>query len=212
MSCSGCDICGTTPAFRSDVNIAIAAIRNSFWFNIVKKQRTNAKSERSKCCGLAISRSRQIYAMIGVELRTRGEIFVKSWRRKCSFAYDSYSSKDCESRLVIVFWFGGMIWMRYINRRVGNPVIVVKIKWLRFIVANRRYTNTIIHCHIYSASQGVRMHWFTGNMLHQIATCERSVTSQRVRYAWSSHTWHADRRGQIYSNVGVISYCISSEW
>ena len=92
-SCSGGDICGTTPAFRSDVNIAIVAIRNSFWFNIVKKQRTNAKSERSKCCGLAIS-SRQIYAMIGVELRTHGEIFVKSWRRKCSFAIDSYSSKD----------------------------------------------------------------------------------------------------------------------
>ena len=29
-SCSGGDICGTTPAFRSDVNIAIVAIRNSF--------------------------------------------------------------------------------------------------------------------------------------------------------------------------------------
>ena len=33
--------------------------------------------------------------MIGVELWTRVEIFVKSWRRKCedSFAYVSYSSK-----------------------------------------------------------------------------------------------------------------------
>ena len=30
-SCSGGDICGTTPAFRSDVNIAIVAIRNSFF-------------------------------------------------------------------------------------------------------------------------------------------------------------------------------------
>ena len=29
-SCSGGDICGTTPAFRSDVNIAIVAIRNLF--------------------------------------------------------------------------------------------------------------------------------------------------------------------------------------
>ena len=29
-----------------------------------------------------------------MELRTRGENFFKSWRRKCSFAYVSYSSKD----------------------------------------------------------------------------------------------------------------------
>ena len=36
-SCSGGDICGTTPAFRLDVNIATVAIQNSFWFNIVKK-------------------------------------------------------------------------------------------------------------------------------------------------------------------------------
>ena len=47
-------------------------------FFSVKKQRINAKSEPSKCSRLAISRRRQIYAMIGVELRTRGEIFVKS--------------------------------------------------------------------------------------------------------------------------------------
>ena len=40
--------------------------------NSVKKQRINAKSELSKCSGLAISRSRQIYAMIGVELRPPG--------------------------------------------------------------------------------------------------------------------------------------------
>ena len=46
--------------------------------NSIKKQRINAKSEPSKGSGLAISRRRQIYAMIGVELRTRGEIFVKS--------------------------------------------------------------------------------------------------------------------------------------
>ena len=32
--------------------------------------------------------------MIGVELRMPGEIFVKSWRQKCSFAYISYSNKD----------------------------------------------------------------------------------------------------------------------
>ena len=43
-----------------------------------KKQMINAKSKRSKCCGLAISRRRQIYAMIGVELRTPEEIYVKS--------------------------------------------------------------------------------------------------------------------------------------
>ena len=36
--------------------------------NSVKKQRINAKSEQSKCSGLAISRRRQIYARIGVEL------------------------------------------------------------------------------------------------------------------------------------------------
>ena len=68
----------------------------SVTFFPVKKQRINAKSEPSKGSGLAISRRRQIYAMIGMELRTRGEIFVKSWRQKCedSFVYVSYSSKD----------------------------------------------------------------------------------------------------------------------
>ena len=40
--------------------------------NSVKKQRINAKSELSKCSGLAISRRRQIYVMIGVELRPLG--------------------------------------------------------------------------------------------------------------------------------------------
>ena len=40
--------------------------------NSVKKQRINAKSEPSKCSGLAISRRRQIYAMIGVEMRPQG--------------------------------------------------------------------------------------------------------------------------------------------
>ena len=38
----------------------------------VKKQSVNAKSEPSKCSGLAISRRRQIYAMIGVEFRLHG--------------------------------------------------------------------------------------------------------------------------------------------
>ena len=42
-SCSGGDICGTTPAFRSDVNIAIMAIRTSFWFNIVKNKEQTQK-------------------------------------------------------------------------------------------------------------------------------------------------------------------------
>ena len=41
--------------------------------NFRKKQRINAKSEPSKGSGLAISRRRQIYAMIGVELRTPGD-------------------------------------------------------------------------------------------------------------------------------------------
>ena len=40
--------------------------------NSVKKQRINAKSEPSKCGGLAISRRRQIYSTIGVELRPPG--------------------------------------------------------------------------------------------------------------------------------------------
>ena len=35
--------------------------------NSVKKQRINAKSEPSKCSGLAISRRRQIYASLGLE-------------------------------------------------------------------------------------------------------------------------------------------------
>ena len=57
------------------VGVAGVATLNVFFR---KKQRINAKSERSKCCGLAISRRRQIYAMIGVELRMPGEIFIKS--------------------------------------------------------------------------------------------------------------------------------------
>ena len=40
--------------------------------SVKKKQRINAKSEPSKCSGLAISRRRQIYARIGVELRPQG--------------------------------------------------------------------------------------------------------------------------------------------
>ena len=43
-SCSGGDICGTTPAFRSDVNIAVVAIQNSFWFNIVKNKEQTQKA------------------------------------------------------------------------------------------------------------------------------------------------------------------------
>ena len=40
--------------------------------SVKKKQRINEKSEASKCSGLAISRRRQIYAMIGVEIRPQG--------------------------------------------------------------------------------------------------------------------------------------------
>ena len=43
-SCSSGDICGTTPTFRSDVNIAIVAIRNSFRFNIVKNKEQTQKA------------------------------------------------------------------------------------------------------------------------------------------------------------------------
>ena len=57
----------------------------------VKKQRINAKSERFKCYGLAISRRIQIFAMIGVELRTAGRF---SSNLDDTFAYGSYSSKD----------------------------------------------------------------------------------------------------------------------
>ena len=40
--------------------------------NSVKKQSINAKSEPSKCSGLAISRRRQNYVKIGVEFRPQG--------------------------------------------------------------------------------------------------------------------------------------------
>ena len=40
--------------------------------NSVNKKMINAKSEPSKCSGMAISRHRQIYARIGVELRSQG--------------------------------------------------------------------------------------------------------------------------------------------
>ena len=40
--------------------------------NSVKKQSINAKSEPSKCSGLAISRRRQNYVNIGVEFRPQG--------------------------------------------------------------------------------------------------------------------------------------------
>ena len=40
--------------------------------SVKKKQRINAKSEPPKCSGLALSRRRHIYAMIGVELRPQG--------------------------------------------------------------------------------------------------------------------------------------------
>ena len=48
--------------------------------NSVKKKRIHAKNEPSKCSGLAISRRRQIYAIIGVELRPMLEkdIFVRT--------------------------------------------------------------------------------------------------------------------------------------
>ena len=59
--------------------------------NSVKKQRINAKSEPSKCSGLAISRRRQIYAMIGVELRPKAR---EGHICEDTFAYGSYSSKE----------------------------------------------------------------------------------------------------------------------
>ena len=53
------------------------AWRHQHLFSVIKNG-PNTKSKRSKCSGLAISRRIQIYAMIGVELRTHGEIFVQS--------------------------------------------------------------------------------------------------------------------------------------
>ena len=44
----------------------------TFNANSLKKQSINAKSEPPKCSGLAMSRRRQIYAMIGVEFRLHG--------------------------------------------------------------------------------------------------------------------------------------------
>ena len=49
--------------------------------NSVKKQRINANSEPSKCSGLAISRRRQIYALIwsGISAaRLEKDIFVRT--------------------------------------------------------------------------------------------------------------------------------------
>ena len=59
--------------------------------NSVKKQSINAKSEPSKCSGLAISRRRQNYAKIGVEFRPQAR---KGHICEDSLAYASYSSKD----------------------------------------------------------------------------------------------------------------------
>ena len=59
--------------------------------NSVKKQNINAKSEPSKCSGLAISRRRQNYAKIGVEFRCKAR---KGHICEDSLAYASYSSKD----------------------------------------------------------------------------------------------------------------------
>ena len=73
--------------YRSDFRVLhknlLAAERFARWawrargdikrvFRKKAKDKINAKSEPSKCSGLAISRRRQIYAMIGVELRPQG--------------------------------------------------------------------------------------------------------------------------------------------
>ena len=72
--------------------------------NSVKKQRINAKSEPAKCSGLAISRCRQIYARIGVELRPKAR---KGHICEGTFAYGSYSSKDTNSVCVCLSSIGG---------------------------------------------------------------------------------------------------------
>ena len=76
----GGDICGTTPAFRSDVNIATdVAIRNSFLFNIVKKTKNKRKKRAVQMLRTGnISIRRKMYAVIAVELGAIGEIFVQS--------------------------------------------------------------------------------------------------------------------------------------
>ena len=58
---------------RGDIKCENCSVKSFFRKNTNNK----CKSEPPKCSGLAISRSRQNYAIIGVELRTRGEIFVK---------------------------------------------------------------------------------------------------------------------------------------
>ena len=66
-----------------------------------KKQRTNAKSERSKGRGLAICRHRQIYATIGVELRPYGEIGpilrTDFCGQGCCSSIDDMNNYDCIS-------------------------------------------------------------------------------------------------------------------
>ena len=52
--------------------VTVATAKFVLIFFCKKKQRTNAKSERSKGSGLARCRRRQIYAMIGEELRPYG--------------------------------------------------------------------------------------------------------------------------------------------
>ena len=88
-----CDVCATQPRLsllllftiqnaclpcrRAVCAVGVATLNA----NSVKKLRINAKNEPSKCSGLAISRRRQIYALIGVELRTQRlekDIFVRT--------------------------------------------------------------------------------------------------------------------------------------
>ena len=64
--CAWCTrrVCGG----RGDIKRENCSVKSFFR----KKQRTIERKKRSKYSGLAISRHRQIYAMIGVELRTPG--------------------------------------------------------------------------------------------------------------------------------------------
>ena len=81
-------------------------VRATLNANSVKKQRINAKNEPSKCSGLAISRRRQIYAMIGVELRPQRlekDIFVRTHLHTARIVVRMYMIKKVIRTFLIGF-------------------------------------------------------------------------------------------------------------
>ena len=87
--------------------------------------------------------------MIGVELRTRWEIFVKSWRRKCSFAYVSYSSKDYYSHYRTGGFYGTWIGKGPYQDRLGNEQdhnVMVTVTWCDSTI---QYQESKIQCSLF---------------------------------------------------------------